>query len=169
MTKRNRLGRGIGSGKGKTAGRGAKGQKSRSGAAIGGFEGGQMPLYMRLPKIGFRNRFAKRFAVLTVARLNQLQKAARLPRGEIDERALLKARAITKAFDGVRIIGNHKAEGAYRLRVHSASRGAIAAIEEGGGSVTVTASSTAEKVTEVDGEPTAGKRTRKNPAAESKR
>lgn len=116
-----------------------KGQKSRSGVAIKGFEGGQMPLYMRLPKIGFHNKFAKRFAVLTVADLNRFHKAGRLPKGELDPKALLESKIITRAFDGIRIIGNDKAIGAWELTVHSASKGAKAAIENGGGRLTLTA------------------------------
>ncbi len=134
MKKPTRVGRG--GGKGKTAGRGMKGQKSRSGVAIKGFEGGQMPIYMRLPKIGFNNKFAKRLAELTISRLNELHEAKRLPKGEIDQAALLKAKCVTSVFDGVRIIGNESAKGNWKLKVHSASKGAIASIEKAGGSVT---------------------------------
>jgi len=104
---RMRVGRGIGSGKGKTGGRGVKGQKSRSGVAINGFEGGQMPLYRRLPKRGFKNIFAKKYNVVSLARVQQAVDAEKLDaKATVDAEALVKAGVIRRAKDGVRLLSD---------------------------------------------------------------
>ena len=127
---RVRKGRGPGSGKGKTAARGYKGQKSRSGVAIKGFEGGQMPLHRRLPKRGFNNVFAKDFNEVNVGRLQKAIDAGRIDAGKvIDTAALVEAGVIRRARDGVRV----------QLEVAGASKGAREAIEKAGGKVAVAA------------------------------
>ena len=134
--KRMRVGRGPGSGKGKTAGRGVKGQKSRSGVAIGGFEGGQMPLYMRMPKRGFNNANALKLAEVNLWRLQDAIDAGKLDaKGEIKGDALVAAGVIRRVKDGVRILGTGELKTALNLVVWSASAGAIKAIEAAGGSV----------------------------------
>jgi large subunit ribosomal protein L15 len=134
--KRMRVGRGPGSGKGKTAGRGVKGQKSRSGVAIGGFEGGQMPLYMRMPKRGFNNPNALKLAEVNLWRLQDAIDAGKLDiKGEIKGDALVAAGVIRRVKDGVRILGTGEIKGKLNLIVWSASAGAKAAIEAAGGSV----------------------------------
>jgi large subunit ribosomal protein L15 len=134
--KRMRVGRGPGSGKGKTAGRGVKGQKSRSGVAIGGFEGGQMPLYMRMPKRGFNNPNALKLAEVNLWRLQEAIDAGKLDiKGEIKGDALVAAGVIRRVKDGVRLLGTGEIKGKLNLVVWSASAGAKAAIEAAGGSV----------------------------------
>ena len=134
--KRMRVGRGPGSGKGKTAGRGVKGQKSRSGVAIGGFEGGQMPLYMRMPKRGFNNPNALKLAELNLWRLQDAIDAGKLDAsGEIKGDALVAAGVIRRVKDGVRVLGTGELKSAVNLVVWSASAGAIKAIEAAGGTV----------------------------------
>ncbi|MGQ2992249.1 50S ribosomal protein L15 [Brevundimonas sp.] len=134
--KRMRVGRGPGSGKGKTAGRGVKGQKSRSGVAIGGFEGGQMPLYMRMPKRGFNNPNALKLAEVNLWRLQDAIDAGKLDiKGEIKGDALVAAGVIRRVKDGVRLLGTGEIKGALNLVVWSASSGAIKAIEAAGGTV----------------------------------
>ena len=134
-----RVGRGIGSGKGKTAGRGHKGQKSRSGAAIGAFEGGQMPIYRRLPKRGFRLQAPKRFAEVGIGRIQELIDAGRLDAGEtIDEAALVAAGAVRRARQGVRVLGNGEIRAKIALRVAHVTASAKAAVEAAGGSVETT-------------------------------
>lgn len=135
--KRMRVGRGPGSGKGKTAGRGVKGQKSRSGVAIGGFEGGQMPLYMRMPKRGFNNPNALKLAEVNLWRLQDAIDAKKLDiKGDITGEALVAAGVIRRVKDGVRLLGTGEIKGKLNLVVWSASAGAIKAIEAAGGSVT---------------------------------
>ena len=135
--KRMRVGRGPGSGKGKTAGRGVKGQKSRSGVAIGGFEGGQMPLYMRMPKRGFNNPGALKLAEVNLWRLQDAVDAKKLDaKAEINADALIAAGVIRRAKDGVRVLGTGELKAKLNLVVWSASAGAIKAIEAAGGSVT---------------------------------
>lgn len=121
---RKRIGRGIGSGTGKTSARGHKGQKSRAGGGVRpGFEGGQMPLYRRLPKRGFKNPFAKQFAVLDLGRLQQAVDAGRLDAsGTIDEDALLKAGLFKRLRDGVRILGKGELKAPITLEVTGASK-----------------------------------------------
>ena len=136
---RMRVGRGPGSGKGKTAGRGVKGQKSRSGVAIGGFEGGQMPLYMRMPKRGFNNPNALKLAEVNLWRLQDAIDGEKLDaKGEINGEALVAAGVIRREKDGIRLLGQGTVSGALNITVHSASASAIKAIEAAGGSVTVT-------------------------------
>ena len=134
--KRMRVGRGPGSGKGKTAGRGVKGQKSRSGVAIGGFEGGQMPLYMRMPKRGFNNPNALKLAEVNLWRLQEAIDAKKLDiKSEINGEALVAAGVIRRVKDGVRILGTGEIKAKLNLVVWSASAGAVKAIEAAGGTV----------------------------------
>ncbi|WP_426023566.1 50S ribosomal protein L15 [Brevundimonas sp. PWP3-1b1] len=134
--KRMRVGRGPGSGKGKTAGRGVKGQKSRSGVAIGGFEGGQMPLYMRMPKRGFNNANALKLAEVNLWRLQDAIDAGKLDaKSELKGDALVAAGVIRRVKDGVRLLGTGELKQALNLVVWSATSGAIKAIEAAGGSV----------------------------------
>jgi len=142
---RKRLGRGIGSGKGKTGGRGVKGQKARSGVAINGFEGGQMPLYRRLPKRGFRNLFAKDFNTVSLGRVQQAVDAGKLDaKAVVDVAALIKAGVLRRAKDGVRVlaVGDIKAKLAFD--VAGASKAAVAKIEAAGGSVKLPVEAAAE-------------------------
>ena len=137
---RKRLGRGIGSGTGKTAGRGHKGQKSRSGVSLRGFEGGQMPLYRRLPKAGFKNPFRKDFREVNLGRLQQAVEAGKLDAGKpVTEQALVEAGVIKTRRDGVRILAKGELNTKLNLEVSGASKAAIEAIEKAGGSVTVVA------------------------------
>lgn len=136
--KRVRVGRGIGSGVGKTAGRGHKGQKARNGVAIGGFEGGQMPLYRRLPKRGFSKWRRKSFNEVSLARLQEAVDAGLLKAGgEIDVDALIASGILRRALDGVRILGVGELKTALTLKVDHATASAKAAIEKAGGSVTL--------------------------------
>lgn len=135
---RKRVGRGIGSGTGKTGGRGVKGQKSRSGVAIKGFEGGQMPLHRRLPKRGFNNIFAKDFNVVSVGRIQAAIDAGKLDAGSpIDSAALKAAGVIRRLKDGVRVLSDGELKAAVTLNVAGASKGAVEAVEKAGGSVNV--------------------------------
>lgn len=137
---RMRIGRGIGSGKGKTGGRGGKGQTARTGVRIKGFEGGQMPLHRRLPKRGFNNVFA---LDLNEVNLDRIQAA--IDRGALDAtdaldvEALVRARVLRRVKDGVRLLGRGEIRTPVRISVHGASKSAIAAVEKAGGSVTVLA------------------------------
>ena len=134
---RMRVGRGPGSGKGKTAGRGVKGQKSRTGVAIGGFEGGQMPLHMRLPKRGFNNPGALKLAEVNLWRLAKAIEAKKLDaKKPIGAEELIAAGVIRRAKDGVRLLGHGEIKGKLNLTVWSASASAVKAIEDAGGSVT---------------------------------
>ena len=138
--KRMRVGRGGGSGKGKTAGRGVKGQKSRSGVALLGFEGGQMPLYMRMPKRGFNNPFAKKFAEVNFWRLEQAIAAGKLDAAKvIDAAALIAAGVIRRELDGVRLLGEGDLTSKLDITVYSASKSAAEAVEKAGGKLTTTA------------------------------
>ncbi len=142
---RMRVGRGPGSGKGKTGGRGVKGQKSRSGVAIAGFEGGQMPLHMRMPKRGFNNPFAKSFAEVNLWRLEQAIAAGKLDiKKAVDADALLAAGVIRRAKDGVKLLGKGELKSKIDITVYAATAGAIAAVEKAGGKVTVTRPAKAE-------------------------
>ena len=143
--KRMRIGRGAGSGKGKTAGRGIKGQKSRSGVAIKGYEGGQMPLYQRLPKRGFNMRNRKKFAVVNLGILQKFIDAKKLnSKAEITEDALLEAGVIRRKLDGVRILAKGEFSAKVKPAVTGASKSAIDAVEKAGGSLSVTTASAAE-------------------------
>jgi large subunit ribosomal protein L15 len=136
---RMRVGRGGGSGKGKTAGRGVKGQKARSGVAIVGFEGGQMPLHMRMPKRGFNNPFAKEFAEVNFWRLEQAIAAGKLdPKKPIDAAALVAAGIVRRPKDGVRLLGKGELTSKLDITVYSASAAAKAAVEKAGGKLTTT-------------------------------
>ena len=142
---RMRVGRGPGSGKGKTGGRGVKGQKSRSGVAIAGFEGGQMPLHMRMPKRGFNNPFRKVFAEVNFWRLEQAIAAGKLDaKKPIDADALLKAGVIRKARDGVKLLGKGELKSKLNITVYHASAAARAAVEKAGGKLTMTRPAKAE-------------------------
>ena len=133
---RKRLGRGIGSGSGKTGGRGVKGQKARSGVAINGFEGGQMPLYRRLPKRGFNNIFAKEFVTVSLARIQAAIDAGKLAAAEtVNAEALVKAGVVRRAKDGVRILSDGELKAKLAFDVAGASKAAIDKIEKAGGSV----------------------------------
>ena len=134
--KRMRVGRGPGSGKGKTSGRGVKGQKSRTGVSLLGFEGGQMPLYMRMPKRGFNNPGALKLAEVNLWRLQDAVDSKKLDiKGEIKGDALVAAGVIRRVKDGVRILGTGEIKSKLNLVVWSASAGAIKAIEAAGGTV----------------------------------
>jgi large subunit ribosomal protein L15 len=136
---KKRLGRGIGSGLGKTSGRGTKGQKARSGVAIKGFEGGQMPLHRRLPKRGFNNIFAKHFNEVNVGKIQSAIDAGRLDaKNPITVEALLVAGLIRRVHDGVRLLGSGEIKTKLAFEVTGASVGAIKAVEAKGGSVTLT-------------------------------
>lgn len=132
-----RVGRGIGSGKGKTSGSGQKGQKSRSGVAINGFEGGQMPIYRRLPKRGFKNHFAKEFAVVNLDTLQTAIDAGKLKADKVDVEALTSAGIVTKVYDGVRLLARGAVTTAVNISVNSASKAAVVAIEKAGGKVNI--------------------------------
>jgi len=133
---RKRVGRGIGSGKGKTGGRGVKGQKSRSGVAINGFEGGQMPIYRRLPKRGFNNIFASDYVVVSLARLQAAVDAGKLDaKATVDAAALKAAGVIRRIKDGVRVLSDGELKAKLTLEVAGASKSAVEKIEKAGGSV----------------------------------
>lgn len=137
---RMRVGRGIGSGKGKTSGAGQKGQKSRSGVAIKGFEGGQMPIHRRLPKRGFNNIFRKEFAVANLGRIQTAIDAGKLNAKETITVAMLQESGVVgKVVNGVRLLAKGELTTKVSLEVTGASKSAIAAVEKAGGSVTVTA------------------------------
>ena len=143
---RMRVGRGPGSGKGKTAGRGVKGQKARSGVAIAGFEGGQMPLHMRMPKRGFNSLNRKDFAEVNLWRLAQAIDAGKLDaKKAIDAKVLVAAGIIRRELDGVRLLGKGELKTAIKLTVYSASESAVKAIEAAGGSLTLTKKPAPEK------------------------
>lgn len=137
---RMRVGRGIGSGKGKTGGRGVKGQKSRSGVSgIRAYEGGQMPLYMRLPKRGFNKPNRSAFVEVNIGRLQTAIDAGKLDAAKkIDAAALVEAGVVRRAKDGVRLLGAGELKAKVEIEVAHASAGAKAAVEKAGGSVTVT-------------------------------
>ena len=135
---RIRVGRGIGSGKGKTGGRGVKGQKSRSGVAIKGFEGGQMPIHMRLPKRGFNKPNRKQWVELSIATLNRAIEAGKLDlKKDVCACALVQAGVIRRSKDGVRLIGGGKLSKAVKLVVNGATPGAMKIVEDAKGSVTI--------------------------------
>jgi large subunit ribosomal protein L15 len=138
---RKRIGRGIGSGKGKTGGRGGKGQTARSGVRIKGFEGGQMPLHRRLPKRGFKNTmFARKLNEVNLGRVQEAIDAGRLDAADkIDAAALVKAGILRRAKDGVRLLGAGEIKAKVAFSVFGASKSAIAAVEKAGGTVEVLA------------------------------
>jgi large subunit ribosomal protein L15 len=134
---RMRVGRGIGSGKGKTAGRGQKGAKARSGVSINGFEGGQMPLHMRLPKRGFNNPNAKDYAEVNLGAIQKLVDAGKLTATDIDHDALKAVGLARGGKHGVRLLAKGEFSAKLSFTVAGASKGAIEAVEKAGGSVTV--------------------------------
>ena len=135
---RKRVGRGVGSGTGKTAGRGVKGQKSRSGVALNGFEGGQMPIYMRLPKRGFTKPNAKTYAWLNIGKLAEAIEAGKVDAGSVTEESLVAGGVVRRAKDGIRLLAKGEAPKKVTIAVPGASKAAIDAIEKAGGKVTVT-------------------------------
>lgn len=132
---RKRVARGMGCGSGKTAGHGQKGQKSRSGVAINGFEGGQMPIYRRLPKRGFNNPFAKEYAVVNLDTIQKAVDAGKLNADEVSVEALKSAGIINKTLDGVRLLARGAITSKVNVTVNSASKAAVAAVEKAGGKV----------------------------------
>ena len=144
--KRMRVGRGIGSGKGKTAGRGQKGQKARSGVAINGFEGGQMPLHMRIPKRGFNNPGRKSYAEVNLGTLQKAVDAGIFSAGAtVDHAALAEAGLARRSEDGVRLLGKGELTAALTLSVAGASKSARDAVEKAGGSVEIVGANTRTK------------------------
>ena len=138
VKKRMRVGRGIGSGKGKTGGRGVKGQKARTGVAVKGFEGGQMPLHRRLPKRGFNNIFARDLNEVNLGRVQQAVDAGKLDTGKpVTLEALIEAGVLSKARDGVKLLGRGELTAKLAFEVTAASKSAQAAVEKAGGSVKV--------------------------------
>lgn len=138
--KQKRVARGPGSGKGKTAGRGIKGQKSRSGVALNAYEGGQMPLYMRLPKRGFSKPNRKAFAVVNLGLIQKFVDAGKLDASAtIDEEALVKSGLVRRRLDGIRVLAKGDIAAKLALTVTGASKSAVEAVERAGGTLTVTA------------------------------
>jgi len=138
--KRMRVGRGIGSGKGKTSGRGGKGQTARSGVRIKGFEGGQMPLHRRLPKRGFNNIFRLDFAEINLDRLQEAIDAKLVDAKEtVTVESLVKSGVIRRAKDGLRLLGRGELTAKIAIEVHGASKSAVAAVEKAGGTVKILA------------------------------
>ena len=147
--KRKRIARGPGSGTGKTGGRGIKGQKSRSGVAINAYEGGQMPLYMRLPKRGFTKPNRKAFAVINLGLLQKFVDAGKLDAAaEITEDALVASGLVRRKLDGVRLLAKGEITAKLTLAVTGASAAAVAAVEKAGGSITLAAPAKAEAAAE---------------------
>ena len=137
--RRMTVGRGIGSGKGKTSGRGVKGQKARTGVSINGFEGGQMPLYRRLPKMGFKQPNQAEYAELTIEKLIEAIDAKRIDvKNTVDAAALVAGGVVRRARDGIRLIGKGTVKTKLNLIVAGATKSAIAAVEAAGGKVEVT-------------------------------
>ena len=148
--KRSRIGRGIGSGTGKTGGRGGKGQTARSGVRIKGFEGGQMPLHRRLPKRGFNNIFAIEFNEVNLGRVQEaLDKGKLDAKDVVDVEALVRAGVVRRAKHGVRLLGKGEIKTAVQFEVYGASRSAVEAVEKAGGSVKILAP---QKSAEQDGD-----------------
>jgi large subunit ribosomal protein L15 len=146
---RMRVGRGIGSGKGKTAGRGVKGQKARTGVAVKGFEGGQMPLYRRLPKRGFWNPFSTNLNEVNLGRIQEAVDANKLDASlPVTVEALIAAGVVSKPRDGVKILGKGELKAKLSFEVWGASKSAQAAIEQAGGSVKILAPAQAEAAAE---------------------
>ncbi|MDX1576335.1 MAG: 50S ribosomal protein L15 [Kiloniellales bacterium] len=146
---RKRVGRGIGSGLGKTSGKGHKGQKSRSGVAVRAFEGGQMPIYRRLPKRGFKNPFRKVYEVVNLDRLQEAIDAGKIdPAAKVDGAALRAAGLVNQDQDGVRLLARGELKVALTIEVDGASRAARAAVEKAGGSVVVPGDGAAEPAPE---------------------
>ena len=139
--RKKRIGRGPGSGKGKTGGRGIKGQKSRSGVAINGYEGGQMPLYQRLPKRGFNNPNRKSYAIVNLSLIEKFIDAGKLnAKDEITEDTLVSSGLVRRKRDGVRILAKGELKSKIKLNVTGASKAAIDAVAKAGGSLTIASS-----------------------------
>ncbi|CAM4163368.1 50S ribosomal protein L15 [Novosphingobium lubricantis] len=142
---RMRVGRGIGSGKGKTAGRGQKGAKARSGVSVNGFEGGQMPLHMRIPKRGFNNIFAKDFAEVNLGMIQKMIDAGKLDLSAPVDHAALKAAGLARGGkDGVRLLGKGELTAKVTFKVDGVSKGALEAVQKAGGSVELPAAQPSE-------------------------
>ncbi|GHF01012.1 50S ribosomal protein L15 [Aliiroseovarius zhejiangensis] len=141
---RKRVGRGPGSGMGKTGGRGIKGQKSRSGVAIKGFEGGQMPIYQRLPKRGFNKPNRKKFAVVNLGLIQKFIDEKKLDAKEITEDTLVASGLVRRKLDGVRVLGKGELTAKANITVTGASKSAVEAVEKAGGKLTVAAPAAAE-------------------------
>ncbi|KNG92275.1 50S ribosomal protein L15 [Pseudaestuariivita atlantica] len=135
--RKKRVGRGPGSGMGKTAGRGIKGQKSRSGVAIKGYEGGQMPLYQRLPKRGFNKPNRKEYAVTNLGLIQKFIDAGKLDAGNITEDTLVESGLVRRKLDGVRVLAKGELTAKATITVTGASKSAVEAVEKAGGSLTV--------------------------------
>lgn len=143
--KRKRVGRGPGSGTGKTAGRGIKGQKSRSGVAINAYEGGQMPLYQRLPKRGFTKPNRKKFAVVNLGLIQKFIDAGKIDaKSEITEDALVASGLVRRKLDGVRVLAKGEVSGKLKITVTGASKAAVEAVEKAGGSLATATPAAAE-------------------------
>jgi len=164
--RKTRVGRGSSSGLGKTSGRGVKGQKARKGVAIHGFEGGQMPLYMRLPKRGFNNNFANDFAAVNLDRIQKAIDEGKLNAGEtITDAALHAAGLVRRSRDGVRILGRGELKSKVTLKVAGASKSAADAVKKAGGSL----ETTFVKAVNMNKKGEPGKRLQRREAAASKR
>lgn len=165
-TRRTRVGRGSSSGLGKTSGKGVKGQKARAGVSIHGFEGGQMPLYMRLPKRGFHNHFGNDFAEVNLGRIEKAIKDGKLKAGEtITEANLRDAGLVRRARDGVRLLGKGGVTSKLTFEVAGASKSAVEAVQKAGGSVKTTFS----KLQRMNKKGEAGKRVQRRQKAAEKR
>jgi len=141
---RKRVGRGPGSGTGKMGGRGIKGQKSRSGVAIGGYEGGQMPLYQRLPKRGFSKPNRKKFAVVNLGLIQKFIDEKKLDGKSITEDSLVASGLVRRKLDGIRVLAKGEITAKVSIEVTGASAGAVEAVEKAGGKLTVTAAAATE-------------------------
>ncbi|ETA51274.1 50S ribosomal protein L15 [Ponticoccus alexandrii] len=137
--RKQRIGRGPGSGRGKMGGRGIKGQKSRSGVAINGYEGGQMPLYQRLPKRGFNKPNRKEYAVVNLGLIQKFVDAGKLEAGSITEDSLVASGLVRRKLDGIRVLAKGDVTGALTIDVTGASKSAVEAVEKAGGSLKVAA------------------------------
>ncbi|MCA0943133.1 50S ribosomal protein L15 [Yangia mangrovi] len=133
---KKRIGRGPGSGKGKTGGRGIKGQKSRSGVAINGYEGGQMPLYQRLPKRGFNKPNRKSYAVVNLGLIQKFVEAGKLDAASINEDTLVSSGLVRRKLDGIRVLAKGDVTAALTIEVTGASKAAVEAVEKAGGALT---------------------------------
>ena len=143
--RRKRIGRGVGSGMGKTGGRGIKGQKSRSGVAIKGFEGGQMPIYQRLPKRGFNNINSKTHSVVNLGLIQKFVDAGKIDaKAAITEESLVASGLVRRVKDGIRVLAKGEVTSKLNITVTGASKAAVEAVEKAGGSLTVTKATAAE-------------------------
>ncbi|NVK58573.1 MAG: 50S ribosomal protein L15 [Rhodobacteraceae bacterium] len=141
---KKRIGRGPGSGKGKMGGRGIKGQKSRSGVAINGYEGGQMPLYQRLPKRGFNKPNRKDYAVVNLGLIQKFVDAGKLEAGSITEETLVSSGLVRRRLDGIRVLAKGEVTSALTIETTGASKSAVEAVEKAGGTLKVTVAAAAE-------------------------